>query len=286
MNDGDLIAEWCSALRGRNYARLTVGQYRRTVTSFERWSLQCGLTFATVSHVDVVRWLDSLSHAPCTRYAYISTLSSFYGWAIREEHLTFDPTVRVDRPRLGRRLPRPAATDDIAEALDGADTRTVAMVACGVFAGMRVSEIASLHTDSLLLTLEPPMVLLRGKGGRERLVPIHDALLAALRAHGLPDSGWVFPSPTTGHGLSSGHVGKLIGDGLLGRATPHQLRHWFATKTYEESGGDIRIVQELLGHASPATTAIYTAFSRPKAARVVRGLRASRAELPDDQEAA
>lgn len=281
--DMQYVTLWCSAMKGRNFSSDTLKNYRRVTRVFVSWCVDDGLTLSTVTHVDIDRWLETKRIGPRSRYAYTSTLASFYAWLLREEHVDHDPTLRVERPRLGRYLPRPAATADVERALLGLEPRVVAMIACGVFAGMRVSEITKLRTEDLLLAKEPPLVLLHGKGGRERLVPLHDALLAALVAHGLPRVGWVFPNPRTGGPLSRTWVGKLIADAfdeLGGHVTPHQLRHLFGTLCYEDSDGDLRMTQELLGHQSPSTTAIYTAFSRPRAAQVVRGLLSPRESTP------
>lgn len=149
------------------------------------------------------------------------------------------------------------------------------MLSLGYLAGLRRAEIPQVRAEDLLLYRDPPELIVRGKGGVERLVPLHDSVLAALRAHGLPQTGFVFPSPTTGRGLSPGHVGRLMSAPFLpleGHVTPHMLRHLFATNCYEDSDGDLLLVQNLLGHAQVGSTQMYTAFSRPKAARVVRGL--------------
>lgn len=262
-------------MKSRYFSKGTVVGYRRTAMAFVCWCHDEGLTFDKVTHLDIVRWLDGLRHGPRTRYAYISTLASLYGWLLREDILPRDPTVRVYRPKLGRYLPRPADPAAVAAALAAAEPRQVAMVALGAMTGLRRSEIPAMRVEDLLLYRNPPEVLVHGKGNKERLVPLHDGVIAALRAYGIPKRGWVFPSPTTGRGLSPNYVGKLMTaafDGLDGHVTPHMLRHLFGSQCYADSGGDIRVVQELLGHSSPTSTAIYTAYSRVKAAEVVRGL--------------
>lgn len=272
MDDPEMIVLWCRSMKGRNFSKDTVTGYRRTVNLFLYWCADNGLDLGRARHGDIDRWLDSRPLGPRTRYAYISNLASFYGWLVREELLDLDPTVRVERPRLGRYLPRPAGLEAVTAAIATSPPRVAAMICCGLFGGMRRAEIARLRVEDLLLDKDPPLVLLHGKGGRERLVPLHDTTLAALRAYGLPKTGWIFPSPTTGRSLTPNYVGKLISAAFLEHVTPHQLRHLFATLSYDRAGGDIRLVQELLGHASPATTAIYTAFSQPRAAQVVRDL--------------
>lgn len=285
MTDSDLIHEWCRSMKARNFSKGTLTGYRRTTMQFIRWCHTEQLTLARVTHTDIIRWLDSLDHGSRTRYAYTSIIGTLYGWLLREEIVERDPTVRVERPRLGRYLPRPADPAAVARALVDAEPRVVAMIALGAFAGLRRFEIPALRVEDLLLHRKPPLVLVHGKGNKERLVPLHDDVIAALRAHGIPKTGWIFPSPTTRRGLSPNYVGKLMTEPfehLDGHVTPHMLRHLFGTQCYEDSDGDLRLVQELMGHASPTSTAIYTAFSRPKAERVVRNLFAPR----NDDEAA
>jgi site-specific recombinase XerD len=193
-----LLDAWCHSMRSRNFSRATLSQYRQTVTRFLFWMVDHDLTVATVTHRDVVRWLDSCKVGPRSRYACTSVLASFYGYLVREEYVELDPTLRVDRPRLGRYLPRPAAHEQIRYALAHAEPRVAAMVALGAFAGMRRAEIAALRVEDLLLHREPPVILVHGKSNRERLVPLHPEILLALRRHGIPKTGWIFPSPPDG----------------------------------------------------------------------------------------
>jgi integrase/recombinase XerC len=281
-DDRDLIAAWLRHLTKRNYARSTLGNYRRELSQLGWFAADHGHTLGSLRHTDVLDFLDARDHRACTRYASISTISSFYRWTIREEYLTSDPTGRIDRPRLEKRLPRPAADADVALAFEHAEPRTLAMIALGYFAGLRRFEIAALRVEDLLLSSKTPQVFVHGKGNRDRLVPLHGDVLAALGVYGLPKRGPVFPSPRrSDEGLSAGRVGELM-TAVLNGATPHQLRHNFATELLERCD-NLRIVQELLGHASPATTAIYTAYSRRRAARAVNELeRPSLQEDPAD----
>lgn len=274
-------------MKARNFSGETLKNYRRTAGMWVIWCGDNAVALDRAEHGDVERWLDSRRLGPRARYAYTSVIATFYSWLIREEHLERNPTLRVDRPRLGRYLPRPAPSDAVSDALAAAEPRVVVMVALGAFAGMRRAEISRTRVEDLLLANEPPVILIHGKGGRERLVPLHDEVLAALRIYGVPKAGWLFPSPT-GRGLTPTYIGTLITAALgeaHGHVTTHQLRHAFGTGVYRDSL-DLRLTQELLGHASPATTAIYTAFSQPRAAEVVTGLPSRLAPAPPAPEAA
>jgi integrase/recombinase XerC len=272
--DWELLNQWCRSMKSRNFSKATLKNYRQTTTRFLIWTADRDLTVATMTHGDIVGWLDSCKLGPRARYANTSVLAMFYRWLVREELIDHDPTLKVDRPRLGRYLPRPAAGEQIRYAMAHAEPRVAAMIALGAFAGMRRSEITNLRVEDLLLSREPPVILVHGKGGRERLMPLHDAIWLALCRYGLPKAGWIFPSPTTGRALSAQYVGKLVTDELSTidvHTSTHQLRHFFGTEVYRLSK-DLRLTQELMGHANPANTAIYTAWSRDDAQAVVERL--------------
>lgn len=261
-------------MRARNLSHQTVRAYRTTLTAFALWCHDRNRLFRTVTYRDIQDWLESCDLAPKSSYTYTSRLASLYQWLIREEYLEHDPTVRVDRPKLGRGLPRPAETETVRQAMNDADPRAAAMIALGSFCGMRRFEIAELRVEDLFLRRDPPVIVVHGKGSRDRLLALNEEVLIALRRHGLPSAGYVFPGRSNGH-LSAHTVGNLIADALSlsadGRVTTHQLRHWFASEVYAATH-DLRLTQEVLGHASPATTAVYAAFSNTDAQRAVTGL--------------
>lgn len=118
---------------------------------------------------------------------------------------------------------------------------------------MRCCEIAMVHSDDVRGERGERLLLVHGKGGKQRLTPISDALAVVLLGFG----GFVFPGKIDGH-LSAGYVSKLLSRGMGEHGTAHRLRHRAGTRWLRTSGGNIRVVQELLGHASVATTQIYT----------------------------
>ena len=150
------------------------------------------------------------------------------------------------------------------------------MLALAAFCGLRCCEISALDGGDVHDRRTPGLLVVHGKGSKIRVVPLHHLAGELLRGHGIPAAGPVF-GRASGVRVPAGEVSKLLRAHLeacgLG-ATAHQLRHWYATETYERSGGDLRMVQELLGHSSPATTAVYTAWSQAKAADVVATLAA------------
>jgi integrase/recombinase XerC len=226
---------------------------------------------------DLLGWLDGKRISAKTRYSYISHLSSFYRWAVLEGRVRVDPTLRLSRPKLRPGLPRPlAGGDEMAELIDQAPTAELAaMIYLAGHVGLRCMEIAGLDGPEVLFHQQPPVVVvLNGKGGRHRIVPMSADVARALRHHGVPPVGPVFRDEL-GDRLQPWKVSRVIREhmqacGVNGSA--HQLRHTFATAVYRRSGGDLRMTQELLGHASPSTTAIYTQWSQDRAAGVVDGL--------------
>lgn len=150
----------------------------------------------------------------------------------------------------------------MSKALIGVDQRTRLMILLAAYAGMRAGEIAQLHTDDIV----SGRIRVRGKGGRERWVPVHPVLAGPLAA---VEPGYVFPG-VNGHLhpiTVTKHVSEALGEGW----TAHTLRHAFATSALAATG-DLRSVQILLGHASPTTTARYTAVADERLVEVVRSI--------------
>ena len=189
-----------------------------------------------------------------------------------EDLAEVDPTARIVRPKQRRVLPRPIGDEDLELAIRTAPAQMRAILTLGAFAGLRVQEIAGLDRDDVL-EAKGLIRVRRGKGAKERIVPLHPDVLAALRCLPMPRTGAIFVRPRggrfTGNRLSVVVSAYLSEHGI--DVTAHQLRHWFATETYSASH-DIRVVQELLGHSDPSTTAGYIAYSHVDAAAAVAAL--------------
>lgn len=193
-----------------------------------------------------------------TRVTTISHLHCFYAWALAHDRVTTDPTRRVVRPKLRRKLPRPVAEADYERALDAAPTAQLrAWLLLAGNAGLRCCEIASLRAEDVGVDT----LRVVGKGGKERIVPLHPRVAAVLAER--PATGPVWVDPATGHGYSAQQVSKHLGVALRAvgvRATAHQLRHRFASAVYAATG-DVLVVAELCGHESMETARIYAAVS-------------------------
>lgn len=227
----------------------------RTLRSYHlrRFAIDSGVaTPWEVTIRDLREHLERRDWSPSTVKTFRSTMREFYRWAIDNDLTDRNPADRLPRVRVPQGRPRPADDDTLADALARADDRTRLMLRLAAHAGLRCREIAVVHSDDVTSDLIGWTLLVHGKGGRFRRVPIPDDLADDLARL----DGYAFPGQIDGH-LSAQHVSKLLSRALDG-ATAHQLRHRFATRAYQLGGRDLRAVQELLGHASPATTQVYT----------------------------
>lgn len=241
-----------------------------------RCELAIGVDLIDATTKQLEHWLDTHSIQPRTLYCYISHLAAFYRWAQLDELTERDPTVRLIRPKVRIGLPRPIATEDLRLLIDQAPTTEVtAMLFLAGHAGLRCMEIAALDGPEVMDRRTPPVVFVTaGKGGKQRIVPIGNALIDALRSHGIPFTGPVFRK-SNGDRHEAWGVSHILRHhmracGVI--ASAHQLRHAFATEFYRQSGNDLRMTQEVMGHSSPTTTSIYTAWSQDRAAQVVQTL--------------
>jgi integrase/recombinase XerC len=224
--------------------------------------------FAVTSE-DLQRHLNNPNWAQQTKKSHRSTLRSFYGWAYRYELIAKDPSADLRPIKIPVGRPRPAPEANVEAAIANASPTDQVMVLLAAYAGLRRNEIATLRQSEV----EGNRLRVTGKGGRTRLVPIHPKLVEPLtqQLDRAKDHEWVFPSPVKYNcerHISPDYVSKTLKRLLGGELTAHTLRHRFATKAYQGTK-DIRAVQELLGHSSPSTTAIYTLIEDDQLASAV-----------------
>jgi integrase/recombinase XerD len=207
-----------------------------------------------------------------------AAIRAFYRFAFAEELIERDLAALIDLPRPSRRLPDTLAVEEVSRLLEGpprdtpAGIRDRALLELLYAGGLRVSEALGLDLEDL--SLAGGFVRVIGKGDRERLVPVGDAAIDALGTWvAVVRPAWLDPErrgPRGGPLFVSARGRRLgrmeawralrraaLAAGLPGRVTPHTLRHSFATHLLE-GGADLRVVQELLGHASITTTQLYT----------------------------
>ena len=236
-------------------------------------ALDGGLALADRAAIERLaeEWRD-LARATVARKS--AALRRFYGFLLDEKLRADDPGSALPRPGTGRGLPKTLSNADV-EAIfaaiqtridrvppDPHDLRLLALIELLYGSGLRASELVSLPRGAV--QPDKPYLILRGKGGKERLVPLSDrarAAVAAWREHVDPARPWLFPSGK-GH-LRRIRLYQMVREiaGLAGippdRISPHVLRHAFATHLLE-GGADLRALQTMLGHADIATTEIYT----------------------------
>lgn len=209
-----------------------------------------------------------------TRRAYCSHLRAFYAWAKRTGIVEHDPSELLTMPKVPRHLPRPIEEDDLRLALSSARPKMAAILTLAGYAGLRACEIAGLDWSDVVRTDKGAWLTVRhGKGAKQRQVEIGETVIRALQHHGIRRRGPVFigrdGSRMDARSVSSSANRFLRLQGV--DATLHQLRHRFGTIAYELSS-DLRLVQDMLGHASPTTTAGYVRTSGAAAARMIAAL--------------
>ena len=259
-------------LRGRSDAtvRMRAGTLRRLSEHLGKRDI------LRVKLDDLEGFLSIRSKGQDARSVEGSHLRQFYKWAVARGHLGKDPTVLLAVPPKTRRLPRPLPIDDVIMAVELATPDVRLLLLAAVLAGLRAGEIARLSGEDVDWGSDPPLILVHGKGGRERRVPAPPQLAAALAD--APRSGPIvrYEDGRADHvpaWLVSQRANQYLRS--LGLTSIHTLRHTFATWFLRESGRDLRLTQETLGHVSPVSTAIYTRVDPADAAAV-----AARMELP------
>ncbi|MDD9706080.1 site-specific tyrosine recombinase XerD [Seohaeicola sp. SP36] len=284
-------ARWISAFLEAQAAELgaatnTLLAYGRDLKDFADW-LEGRRDFPRATRDDVEAYLihcDAQGLAKSTRARRLSAIKQLYRFAFEEGWRTDNPAIQISGPGRDQRLPKVLSVNEVDRLLQAARAlgrnredrvRNTCLMELLYATGMRVSELVSLPVSAA--RGDPRMLLIMGKGGKERMVPLspparaamslwldlRDSGQDALRAKGKPASKFLFPSSgRLGH-LTRHRFYLLIKDIAVqagispAKVTPHTLRHAFATHLLA-NGADLRAIQTLLGHADVATTEIYT----------------------------
>jgi site-specific recombinase XerC len=256
----------------RGYAPSTMSARLSTAIDWLDW--RRGDIEAT--HVDVERWATARGCSAASTRNLHTMLRAFYRWAQRDGLVRHDPTQLADRPRVPAHLPRPAPEGDIERAVADADVAVRAMLALMACGGLRCVECSRLDWSDV--DLHAATVIVNGKGNRERLIDLSPDVMRALLelavATGHP-GGPVFVG-AHGRRLSPARVSQTVAAVFAGAGSStraHQLRHRCATQALLEADGDLLAVRDLLGHASVATTQVYTAVTPGRTAATSRALR-------------
>ena len=276
----------------RAAARNTLTAYEKDLADAGGFLSSRGRDLADASAEDVEAYFQHLGErgaSAATAARRRASVRGFYRFVLGEGWRADDPSRRVDAPKQGRPLPKVLSRDEIdaiiaaAGARDGAaGLRLGCMIELIYASGLRISELLALPLAAV--AREPAYLIVKGKGGKERLAPLNDAARRAIGAYlparksffakGLTDSPWLFPSRGAGGRLTARRFAQLLDEAALAagvyrsKVSPHVLRHAFATHLLE-GGADLRAVQTLLGHADIATTQIYTHVTSDRLTTVV-----------------
>lgn len=250
MNVQDTLSGWRAWM-------LAAGRPQTTVDlrcyQLERFARDNDLSAASTE--DLAAWIAGHHWSPETKRSWRAALQGFYRWAVLTGRASHDPAAELPVVRVPRRKARPAPETAIRAALAGADRRLWLMVNLAWRCGLRRGEIARVNGEDLVQDQHGTVLVVHGKGGRERYVPVPTDVVDQLRQACRAGDGWAFPGAIDGH-LSARRVGELVAEALPDGWTCHTLRHRFGTSSYANSG-DLVAVQELLGHAKPETTRLY-----------------------------
>lgn len=276
----------------------TTDAYRRDLTQFLAYAGKHSLPLHTLTHGDLTAYLASLSKAGLAETSQMrkrSALRQFFGFLYAERERADDPSQLLEAPKPARSLPAVLLKQQVLDLMRIAteDTspeglRFLAMLEILYASGMRISELVGLRLRHI--ERDPatgsvaPYMRITGKGGKDRLVPLHASAIAALnqylthRPRFVPAnagaSPWLFPSAgKLGH-ITRQRFGQWLKETCIKAhidpetCSPHTLRHSFATHLLE-GGADLRVIQELLGHSDISTTQIYTHITSEHLTRIV-----------------
>jgi len=258
----------------------TVAAYRRDVAAFVEWAQRLDLPGpAAVDHLTLRRYLAYLATRRMARRSIArkaAALRRYFAWLHRTGALAADPSRRLSAPKGEGRLPHVLKAPELATLLDGDDDgdavarRDRAVVELLYGSGLRVGELCGLRPADL--DLDRRLLLVWGKGAKQRQLPMSEASVGAVRAW-LPDGRAALVTEASpadavflnrrGHRLTPRDVRRILDRRAASPTHPHALRHTFATHLLD-GGADLRAVQELLGHEDLATTQLYTHVSKER----------------------
>lgn len=246
------IEGWTDTLRAAGLSAQTIKSRRYKMIHLSWLLMPSGPKGVTTEQV--VQVFARQQWKPETRKAYRNTISSFFRWLHKSGRRSDDPSLDVPRVKKPHAHPRPCPDRYIAAAMEMATPSERLMIRLGAECGLRRGEIARVHSDDVVADSAGRSLIVRGKGDKQRIVPLPDDLAGIIMdAH-----GYLFPGRFGGHVEESyvgDHISHLLPDGY----GAHTLRHRFATVTYATTH-DLFVVAELLGHESVETTEHYVAM--------------------------
>lgn len=252
ISDTDLIDRYIAALKWQNRSITTQDMRRSTLSKGVR---ELG-PFVGWTSREIQDWLANPDRKlkPQSQSLILTTFNGFFTWARKEKLLKKNPVKKIDKPKPDNEEHHPISDEDLARAFDNADTLTACWLALGAYAGLRCQEIALLSREDIYEDGSKRLFVAHGKGAKTRWVPLTPQLKAVLDAwKAMPAEGrlWYLTPQQMSKALNA-----YLHLEIQSPSTAHSLRHFYATKLYQETK-DIRLVQVLLGHSSIATTQRY-----------------------------
>ena len=277
----------------RAAAANTLTAYRRDLEDAQGFLAARGTDLGKAAAEDLEAYFEALGArglSASTAARRRAAVRQFYRFVLGEGWREDDPSRRVDAPKKGRPLPKVLSRDEVgrlitaAGARDGAQgLRLACMVELIYASGLRVSELLALPL--MAVARDPAFIMVRGKGGKDRLAPLGEAARTAVKSYlevrpgflpkGAKANPWLFPSRGAAGRLTARRFAQQLDEAAAvagidpKRVSPHVLRHAFATHLLE-GGADLRVVQTLLGHADISTTQIYTHVAEDRLREVVQ----------------
>ena len=246
------IEGWTDTLRAAGLSAQTIKSRRYKMVHLAVLLMPSGPKDVTTEQI--VQAFARQQWKPETRKAYRNTISSFFRWLHKSGRRSDDPSLDVPRVKKPHAHPRPCPDRYIAAAMEKATTSEKLMIRLGAECGLRRGEIARVHSDDVVADSTGRSLIVRGKGDKQRIVPLPDDLADII----MDARGYLFPGRFVGHVEESyigDHISHLLPDGYAA----HTLRHRFATTAYAATH-DLFVVAELLGHESVETTEHYVAM--------------------------
>lgn len=280
LSEQSVIEQFLDALwMESGLSQNTLAAYRNDLAGFSLWLMQSKRQLFLVESIDIQDFLYAefkLGKKGRSAARLVSSLKRFYQYQLREARINEDPSALIEMPKLDKPLPKIISEAQINELLDAPDKTTaiglrdIAMLETLYATGLRVSELINLQMSQM--TLDPGVVRIIGKGGKERLVPLGEAAIDSI-VHYMKTAR---AELMQGHGLTNAVFVTRRGSAMTRQAfwylikryaktvgieesvmSPHTLRHAFASHLLNH-GADLRVVQMLLGHSDISTTQIYT----------------------------
>ena len=246
------IEGWTDTLRAAGLSAQTIKSRRYKMVHLAALFMPSGPEDVTTEQI--VQVFARQQWKPETRKAYRNTISSFFRWLHKSCRRSDDPSLDVPRVKKPHAHPRPCPDKYVTAAMEKATAAEKLMIRFGAECGLRRGEIARVHSDDVVADSAGHSLIVRGKGDKQRIVPLPDDLAAIV----MDANGYLFPGRFGGHVEESyigDHISHLLPDGYAA----HTLRHRFATTAYAATH-DLFVVAELLGHESVETTEHYVAM--------------------------